>query len=58
MCKYFQNVNISFEMFVNVFQLIQNVNISFEICANVWGIGNSCKSYMGPPWMPIRILKM
>ena len=35
--KFFQNVNISFEICVNVFQLIQNVNISFEICANVSG---------------------
>ena len=36
--KLFQNVEISFEIYVNVFQLIQNVNISFEICANVSGI--------------------
>ena len=47
--KFFQNVNISFEIYVNVFQLIQNVNISFEICANVSGIGNMCKSSMGLP---------
>ena len=37
-CRFFQNVNISFEICVNVFQLIQNVNISFEICANVSGM--------------------
>ena len=29
--KFFQNVNISFEICVNVFQLIANVTISFEI---------------------------
>ena len=32
-----QTVNISFEIFVNVFQLIQNVNMSFEICTSVAG---------------------
>ena len=36
-CKPIQNVDISCEICVNVFQLIQNVNISFEICANVFG---------------------
>ena len=35
--KSVQNVNISFEICVNVFQLIQNVNISFEICTIVVG---------------------
>ena len=35
--KFFQNVNISVEICVNVFQLIQHVNISLEICANVFG---------------------
>ena len=35
--KSVQNVNISFEIFVNVFQLIQNDNISFEICTIVDG---------------------
>ena len=34
--KLLQNVNISLEICVNVFQLIQNVNISFEICVNVF----------------------
>ena len=29
-----QNFNISFEICVNVFQLIQNVNIPLEICLN------------------------
>ena len=40
----------------------QNVNISFEICLHVFTtdptceyfIGNMFKSYMGPPWIPIR----
>ena len=36
--KSLQNVNISLEICVNVFQLIQHVNISFEICANVFGM--------------------
>ena len=36
--KSVQNVNISFEICVNVFQLIQNVNISLEIYSNVFGI--------------------
>ena len=36
-CRFFENVNISFEICVNVFQLIQNINISIEICANVFG---------------------
>ena len=44
------------EICVNVFQLIQHVNISFEICSNVLGIRNMCKSSMGPPWIPIRII--
>ena len=35
--KLFQNVNISFEICVNVLQLIKIVNISFEICTNVSG---------------------
>ena len=35
-CRFFQNVNISFEIFVNVLQMNQNVNISFEICVNVF----------------------
>ena len=35
--KSVQNDNSSFEIYVNVFQLIQNVNISFEIYANVSG---------------------
>ena len=33
--KSLQNVNISFEICVNVFQRIQNVNISLEMCVNV-----------------------
>ena len=32
--KSFQNVIISFEIYVNVFQLIQNVNIPFEKFVN------------------------
>ena len=42
--KSFQDVNISCELYVNLFQLIQNVNISFEIFANVFGVcANSYK---------------
>ena len=36
MCKSCQNVYISFEICVIVFQLIQNFHISFEICVNVF----------------------
>ena len=63
--KLFKNVNISFEICVNVFQLIQNVNISFEICTNVSGSPMDpykdptwilCEDAAGRPWIPIRIL--
>ena len=55
--KSFQNVNISFEICVNVFQLIQNVNISLEICAKMLGMcadsfkmfGNICKCVPADP---------
>ena len=33
-CVSHKAINISFEIFVNVVQLIQNVNIPFEICVN------------------------
>ena len=51
-CQYF------IKICVIVFHLIQNVNISLVINAILSGIGNKCKSYMGPPWIPIRILTM
>ena len=56
--KFLQNVYISFEICVNVFQLIQNVNISFKICANLLGgvWRNRMDPYKDPTWIPIWIL--
>ena len=47
---------VHYEICVNVIQLIENVNMSLVIYAILWGIGNRCKSSMGPTWIPIRIL--
>ena len=52
--KDLNNVNISSEICVNVFQLIKHVNISLVIDVILSGIGNMCKPSMGPPMNPYK----